>query len=146
MSVNNRKCGRCKKTKAQCNCGRPTVMTDEVIRKLEDAFSNGATDIQACFYADISKTAFYNYQQEHPEFLERKEGLKAQLGLIAKNVLGKAIRGGDANKASWYLERKESDEYGNKNKNENRLVDQDGNDRDLSIEVAIIGKDTNTNT
>lgn len=36
--------------------GRPTVMTDQVIQKLVDAFSWGATDLEACAVADISQT------------------------------------------------------------------------------------------
>ena len=91
--------------------GRPTVITDEVIRKLEEAFAVGATDLEACFYAGISKTAFYNYQEDNPEFKERKEGLKNQLGLIAKNNLARSIKGGNDADAKWYLERKRKDEF-----------------------------------
>lgn len=94
------------------NAGRPTVMTPEAIAKLEQAFSFGATDLEACFYAGISKDALYDYQVKHPEFTERKEGLKNNLKLIAKNVLGKSIQGGNETDAKWYLERKCKDEFG----------------------------------
>jgi len=56
--------------------GRPTVMTEDVIRKLEHAFSLGCTDLEACFFANIGKTSLYKYQDENPEFTERKELLK----------------------------------------------------------------------
>lgn len=104
--------------------GRPTVMTEGAIGKLEQAFANGATDLQACFYAGISKDALYDYQLKHPEFTERKEGLKAQLGLISKNVVGKAIRDGDVNRAGWYLERKEKAEFSTRNE----FTGEDGSD------------------
>ena len=92
--------------------GRPTVMTPDVIGKLEQAFSNGATDLQACFYAGISKDALYTYEKKHPEFKERKEGLKNHLQLIAKNVLAKSIREkNNENDAKWLLERKEKAGY-----------------------------------
>ena len=92
------------------NAGRPTVVTEEAIRKLEAAFANGASDLEACFYAGISKTPFYKYQDAHPEFKERKEALKGQLGLIAKNVLADSIKNGkNVNDAKWYLERKDKD-------------------------------------
>lgn len=90
------------------------MMTPKAVKKLEEAFANGATDVQACFYAGISKQTLYNYQKKHPKFIDRKEGLKAQLGLIAKNVLAKRIRKGDAQDAKWYLERKEKHEYSTK--------------------------------
>ena len=51
-------------------------MTEAVLRKLEDAFALGCTDLEACLYADISKTTLYDYQKDHPEFAERKEKLK----------------------------------------------------------------------
>ncbi len=110
--------------------GRPTLMTPETVKKLEEAFANGATDVQACFYANISKQTLYNYQEKHPEFVGRKEGLKAQLGLIAKNQVAKAIKSGDVNKAAWYLERKEKDEFSLK-------TEQDTNIKgDLSFTVT----------
>ncbi len=56
--------------------GRPTVMTGDVIGKLEHAFSLGCTDLEACFYAGISKDALYDYQKKEPKFSERKELLK----------------------------------------------------------------------
>ena len=96
------------------NAGRPTVMTAETVSKLEQAFSNGATDVQACFYAGISKQTLYDYQKKHPEFIDRKEALKSNLRLIAKNTLAKSIRDGDTNDAKWYLERKEKNEFSTK--------------------------------
>lgn len=95
--------------------GRPSVITPEIINKLEEAFANGANDLQACFYAGISKSAFYAYQDAHPEFKERKDGLKNHLQLIAKNVLAKSIRSGNENDAKWLLERKEKGEYSLRN-------------------------------
>lgn len=103
-------CTHCRKT--PCDCGRPTVMTDEVISKLEEAFSVGATDLQACFYAEISKESLYRYQKANPEFRERKEGLKNNLQFIAKNVLANSIETKkNEQDAKWLLERKEKKDY-----------------------------------
>lgn len=52
------------------NTGRPTVMTAEVIRKLHEAFCVGATDIEACSFAEIAPQTLYNFQKENPDFLE----------------------------------------------------------------------------
>ncbi len=90
--------------------GRPTVMTEESIAKLEEAFSNGATDLEACFLAKISKDSLYRYQQEHPEFCERKDALKEMIKYQAKKVVKEAIEEGDKQQANWYLERKGKDE------------------------------------
>jgi hypothetical protein len=54
------------------NAGRPTVMTPEIIAKLEYVFALGGTDKEACLYADIGLETLYNYQRNHPEFAERK--------------------------------------------------------------------------
>ena len=66
------------------NAGRPTVMTELVLKQLDAAFSNDATDVEACFIANISPATLYNYQKEHPEYLERKEALKSQSKYQAK--------------------------------------------------------------
>lgn len=91
--------------------GRPTVLTQEAIQKLEHAFSIGATDIEACFYANIGRSTLYAYQKEHPEFLDRKEMLKEKQVLKARTVIVQALQEGDKNIAKWYLERKRKDEF-----------------------------------
>ena len=89
--------------------GRPTVMTKEVIAKLEDAFSNGATDLQACFLANISKDSLYRYIQEHPEFSDRKEALKDMIAYQAKLKIKHDLETELGSKtAQWYLERKDN--------------------------------------
>lgn len=89
--------------------GRPTVMTPEVVANLEIAFSNGATDEQACFIAGISKNSLYDYIKENPEFGNRKEALKDMIKYQAKIVVKKEIEKGNVNQANWYLERKDKD-------------------------------------
>lgn len=91
--------------------GRPTVLTPEVVQKLEHAFSIGATDIEACFYAGISRGTLYNYQKENPDFLDRKEMLKERQVFKARMVIVQALQDGDKNMAKWYLERKRKDEF-----------------------------------
>jgi len=126
--------------------GRPTKMDDLTVKKLEEAFINGATDVQACFYAGISKQTLYTYQDKNPEFIDRKEALKANLGLIAKNVLAKSIRDDDnANDAKWYLERKEKKEYSTQTNQQ--FLDGEGEPTDASLVLEIVTsnvKDTNT--
>ena len=40
--------------------GRPTVMTEDVIRKLEDAFAHDLSDTEACLYAGIGRTTLFD--------------------------------------------------------------------------------------
>lgn len=90
--------------------GRPTKMTDIVIGKLEEAFAYGASDREACFYADINPDTLYAYQKEHPEFSERKEALKERPILAARQKVVQEIQN-DVKNAQWYLERKRKDEF-----------------------------------
>ena len=87
--------------------GRPSVMTDDVIRKLEDAFIAGCTDLEACCYADISKTALYEYCQKNEEFAERKETLKNQPIMQARFIIKGSLDGGDLGTANRVIDRKE---------------------------------------
>jgi len=90
--------------------GRPSVMTKEVIAKLEDEFAHGSTDLEACFMAGISKDALYNYEKKHPEFKERKEALKSMVKRQAKRNVAVAINNKDLQQSNYYLDRKAKDE------------------------------------
>jgi hypothetical protein len=87
--------------------GRPTVMTQEVIAKLEDAFSWGCTDLEACCFANISKDALYDYCNKNPKFSERKEVLKNHPVMKARRVVVAALEDDDINTAHKVIDRKE---------------------------------------
>lgn len=90
--------------------GRPTIMNETVLKKLEEVFGIGGSDEEACFYADISHQTLYNYQKEHPDFVERKEALKERPILKARQTVVKALD--DPNHAFKYLEKKRRKEFG----------------------------------
>lgn len=92
--------------------GRPSVMTLEIVNKLEEAFSVGASDVEACFIAGISRMTLHNYQVAHPDFVDRKESLKSMTSYQARKVVHDKILEGNADVAKWQLERKNKDEYG----------------------------------
>lgn len=104
--------------------GRPTEMTKETLLKLESMFSIGASDLEACLMADISPSTLYNFQKQHPEFLERKQMLKEKLVLKARTVIAEALNRKDENTARWYLEKKKKDEFSNRTE----LTGSDGSD------------------
>lgn len=118
--------------------GRPTVVTDEVIQKLEEAFLNGASDRQACFLANIADGTLYNYIKENKEFGERKELLKQQTTYLAKMVVNSAIKANDKEISKWYLERKNKDEFSLRNELTGANGDQ------LKIEIINYADNSNT--
>jgi hypothetical protein len=93
--------------------GRPPIIDEIVLQKLEMAFSIDCTDSEACFYAGICPATLYNYQTEHPEFLERKEGLKNKPVLKARQTVVSGLD--QVNNAQWYLERKKKNEFAQRN-------------------------------
>ena len=93
--------------------GRPTVMTEFTIKKLEDAFLLGCTDREASLFAGITPQTLYNYCIQNPEYLERKELLKENPFLIARKSLYEGMAE-DGNLALKYMERKKKEEFGTK--------------------------------
>ena len=89
--------------------GRPTVMTDLTLQKLRFAFILGCTDSEACFLSGICDATLYNYQNEHPEFLEEKEALKNYKKIRARITILRYINHPEM--AKWYLELKANTEF-----------------------------------
>lgn len=115
------------KKKKKSNAWRPTVMTESVVNKLEEGFSKGLTDVEACLYANISKQSLYDYCKLHPEFTDRKEELKQQPKMKAKLIINDKLDEKDDYNARWYLETKGKDEFSKKveNVNENTNLNKD---------------------
>lgn len=87
--------------------GRNTVMTADVLQKLEDAFMNAFTDEMACLYAGISPRALYDYCEANPRFVQRKEELKQTPNLAAQKTLVGDLK--NTSGARWWAERKMPD-------------------------------------
>lgn len=96
---------------------RPTVMTEQVIAKLEEAFAWGCSDTEACLWADIAPATLYQYQEKHPAFTERKAMLKERPILDSRATVARAVKR-DADLAMKYLERKRKDEFSTKSESE----------------------------
>ncbi len=80
-----------KKREGSAPVGRPTVMTDEVLRKLLEARADGATDVQACLLAEIGVATYYKYCKENPEFVEQMNRSVEILKVLANRALRKAL-------------------------------------------------------
>jgi hypothetical protein len=63
------------KTKA-VTTDRPTVMTPEVVRKLEEAFTMDCTDEEACAFAGIGLRTYYDHRAADEDFSQRMERAK----------------------------------------------------------------------
>ena len=94
--------------------GRPTVMTKEVVAKLEYGFMRGLNVTECCHYADIGRNCFYEYLQKHPEFKDRMEELQSNPSTQAKLNVVEAIENGDTELSKWWLERRNKTEFSTK--------------------------------
>lgn len=123
--------------------GRPTVMTDLVVSKLEEAYANDATDEQACFLANISKQTLYDYQAKYPEFVDRKKALKSMTAYQAKINIKEVIFGDDIKEkieaSKWLLPKKEKGDYSERSE----FTGKDG--KDLPTPILTIEKDVSSN-
>jgi hypothetical protein len=97
--------------------GRPTVMTKEVLGKLEEAFLCDATNDEAAYYAGINPDTLYEYKKNNPKYSEHIKTLRGMTGLKAKANIKKSIESGDKYDSRWYLERRDKD-YKPKSKHE----------------------------
>ncbi len=89
--------------------GRPTVMTDDVLKKLEYAFNIGSNDREACSFAKISEKTLYNYQKENPDFLLKKLQDKDKPILKATATVVEDLD--KVETAKWYLERRKKKDF-----------------------------------
>ena len=83
------------------------MMTPEVVGKLEEAFSWGCTDIEACLFAGIHRDSLYAFQNENPAFSDRKEALKTNPAIKARRMLFQSLESGeaDAKTVQWVIEK-----------------------------------------
>lgn len=100
---------------------RKSEMTPEAIKKLEEAFALDCSIPEACFYADISKTTYYNWLEKDPELVDRFAALRERPVLLARTTVVWAIQK-DADLALKYLERKRKNEFSTKSEVENTIV------------------------
>ena len=91
--------------------GRPSVITPDVLSKLEAAFCNDFTDQQAFEHAGISSATYYRWLKQNEEFRERMLRAQSYPVTLAKRALIAAIKEGDGKLALRYLERRQPERY-----------------------------------
>ena len=115
---------------ASIRLGRPTKIDGQVLSKLEEAFALGCSDQEACIYAGISQAGLYRFQEQSPEFRERKALLKQWPVLRARKAVVEALDS-DPHLAFKYLERKRREEF-----YQRTLVDSNESDEVWRVIVA----------
>jgi len=85
---------------------RPTKMNNKIVQKLKEAFKLWSTVQEACYYADISKTTYYEWLKQNKEFSDEIDDSKTYLIFKSKLVIANSIEKWDTKTAMWYLERK----------------------------------------
>ena len=89
--------------------GRPTKLTPETVTKLEEVFVIDGTVEEACFYAEISRNAYYEWIKANPALNDRFEALRQRPFLKARQTIVKALD--NPHDAQWFLERKKKKEF-----------------------------------
>lgn len=92
--------------------GRPTVITDDVVRKLEAALQGGFSVSEACLVSGISRAAYYERKASDEVFADKMELAKKWVTIRAKKVVVQAISDANFNAAKWWLEHKSRNEFG----------------------------------
>jgi len=68
------------------------TLRQATLQKLEKAFSAGMSDLEACYFADVSQNDFREYLKMNPEFAEKREALKQVPVMIARQTVLRAIK------------------------------------------------------
>ena len=106
-------------------------LTEDTIRKLEEAFSIDASVKEACYYADISTDTFYRWIKLYPKLSYKLERLREKPILKARQTVVKALDNPDY--AFKYLERKKKDEFSPRQE----LTGKDGEPIKTSYEIKL---------
>lgn len=105
--------------------GRPTVMTDIVVGKLEEIFRLGCKDAPACAYAGISRDTFYSWLKDNDDFSDRIETAKNYAIIASRQiVVSKIIKDHDLETAKWYLERHDTKQPQTQNQTQVNVFNQ----------------------
>jgi predicted DNA-binding protein YlxM (UPF0122 family) len=94
--------------------GRPTVMTDETRRKIEEAAALDASVEEICYYANISRDTYYTWIKKDPEFSDRIEKLRQRPILKARQTVVNSLD--TPAHAFEYLKKKRKAEFGDESK------------------------------
>lgn len=90
--------------------GRPSVIDQSVLAKLEEAFSYGCPMTTACSYAGISYDALHRFVKNNPDMSEKIERLRNLPEFVARRAVYNSMKF-DGELGLKYLERKLPEEF-----------------------------------
>lgn len=109
--------------------GRPTVISDRVVRKLEAALRDGFNVSEACLVSGVSRSVYYERKASDSVFADKMELAQKYVTIRAKKVVVQAIDDGNFNAAKWWLEHRERDEFGSRTVSEETKEQQQERER-----------------
>lgn len=96
----------------------PTKMIEATVKKLEDWFRSDFTDSEACAYAWISRTLFYNYYGKDKKFTDRIDSAKEYCFILAKDAVRRWLIEKDKEYALKRLKNRQNKIYSERNATE----------------------------
>ena len=105
--------------------------TPETLGKLDEVFAIDGTVEEACYYANISPSTYYEWTKEKPELVERFDRLRERPVLLARQTAVKFVNQSYAN-AMDYLSRKKKKEFATRSE----MTGADG--KDLPTPIVTI--------
>ncbi len=130
--------------------GRPTVMTEEVVEKLIEAYKWDATTGEACRYAGISESTYYDHYNKNKEFSEKIDRARDFIFEIAKKNIERAVVEGDTELSVKLLKMRQNKIYNERTVNEIegevgvKKADQIADALDDILEIKEDGNNTQT--
>lgn len=128
----------------------PNKLTKEAIKKLREAFSIDLNVLEACAYAGIGQSTFYDWTKKYRTLADMLQRMQQRLPIASKRNIAEKIQGseqtpGDIGLSKWLLERKQGKEYGetlniNPSK-EDDVIDKAGLTRDERQELNDVYHD-----
>lgn len=92
--------------------GRPSVINEEALRKLEVFIASGMGITASCNFAGISTSTFYEHKATDKEFAYRMNMAEEWAVFRARQIIVKAINDGNIEVCKWYLSKKARFEFG----------------------------------
>ena len=102
-----------KRKKAAKQKGRPPIVDNKVLQKMQHAFALDCTVEEACIFSGISTKTYYNFVDECPDFLHTVELLRNIPFLLARQTIVDGIMNNYA-QAMDYMSRKRKMEFSHK--------------------------------
>lgn len=119
--------------------GKFTKLTPETVNKLEEVFALDGTIEEACLFADISRTTYYNWIKDNEEMEERFNILRQSPFLKARRTIEKSLD--NPQYAFEYMKRKKKNEFSERQE----MTGAEGKELQPVL-VKFIGDEQNTNT